>query len=80
MRYAARNPYSYVHANIGGHVSLLEAVKAAHPMPALVYASSSSVYGLNTKQPFAEADRVDSPASLYASTKRVRPATLSPEP
>lgn len=41
-------------------------------MPRLVYASSSSVYGLNKKQPFSESDRVDSPASLYASTKRVR--------
>jgi UDP-glucose 4-epimerase len=41
-------------------------------MPRLVYASSSSVYGLNKKQPFSESDRVDNPASLYASTKRVR--------
>ena len=76
VRYAAKNPYSYVHANIGGHVSLLEAVKAASPMPAVVYASSSSVYGLNTKQPFSETDRVETPASLYASTKRVRPVSL----
>ena len=72
MRYATQNPYSYVHSNIGGHVTLLEALKATEPMPALVYASSSSVYGLNTKQPFSESDRVDQPASLYASTKRVR--------
>ena len=72
VRYAAKNPYSYVHANIGGHVSVLEAVKGADPMPALVYASSSSVYGLNTKQPFSETDPVERPASLYASTKRVR--------
>lgn len=72
VRYATKNPYSYVHANIGGHVSLLEALKAADPMPSLVYASSSSVYGLNTKQPFSEADRVEQPASLYAATKRVR--------
>lgn len=72
VRYATQNPYSYVHSNIGGHVTLLEALKAAQPMPALVYASSSSVYGLNTKQPFSESDRVDQPASLYASTKRVR--------
>ena len=42
------------------------------PMPRLVYASSSSVYGLNKKQPFSETDRVDNPASLYAATKRVR--------
>lgn len=71
VRYAVKNPYSYVHANIGGHVSLLEAIRAAKAMPALVYASSSSVYGLNTKLPFSEKDRVDQPASLYASTKRV---------
>ena len=73
MRYAAKNPYSYVHANVVGHVTLLEAIVAQRPLPRLVYASSSSVYGLNTKQPFAEGDRVDNPASLYASTKRVRP-------
>jgi UDP-glucuronate 4-epimerase len=70
VRYATKNPYSYVHANIAGHVTLLEAIKSQDPMPRLVYASSSSVYGLNKKQPFSEADRVDSPASLYASTKR----------
>ena len=45
-------------------------------MPRLVYASSSSVYGLNKKQPFSEMDRVDNPASLYASTKRVRAYNL----
>lgn len=73
VRYAAKNPYSYVHANVVGHVTLLETIVAQRPLPRLVYASSSSVYGLNTKQPFAEGDRVDNPASLYASTKRVRP-------
>lgn len=72
VRYATKNPYSYVHANIRGQVALLEAIKAADPVPALVYASSSSVYGLNTKLPFSETDPVDHPASLYASTKRVR--------
>ncbi len=49
-----------------------DAVQALNPMPAVVYASSSSVYGLNTKQPFSETDPVEKPASLYASTKRVR--------
>jgi hypothetical protein len=48
------------------------ALQALNPMPAVVYASSSSVYGLNTKQPFSETDPVEKPASLYASTKRVR--------
>lgn len=71
VRYATRNPYSYVHANLGGQVALLEVIKEQRPLPALVYASSSSVYGLNTKQPFSEVDRVDAPASLYAATKRV---------
>lgn len=47
-------------------------------MPRLVYASSSSVYGLNKKQPFSESDRVDNPASLYASTKRVRLGHTAP--
>lgn len=70
VRYAGRNPYSYVHANVLGHVTLLEVMVGQSPMPALVYASSSSVYGLNTKQPFSEDDRVDNPASLYAATKR----------
>lgn len=77
VRYAAKNPYSYVHANVVGHVTLLEAIVAQRPLPRLVYASSSSVYGLNTKQPFAEGDRVDNPASLYASTKRVRPPCIA---
>merc|ERR1719162_2401135 len=49
---------------------LLEAVKKRNPMPRFVYASSSSVYGLNTKVPFSEDDVVDRPASLYAATKK----------
>lgn len=72
VRYAASNPDSYVHANIAGHVSLLEVLADQKPIPpAIVYASSSSVYGMNTKSPFNEDDRVDTPASLYAATKRV---------
>jgi len=51
-------------------VELLEIARTADPMPRIVYASSSSVYGLNTKVPFAETDRVDNPASLYAATKK----------
>lgn len=80
VRYAAQNPYSYVHANVLGHVTLLEAVVTQMPIPAMVYASSSSVYGLNTKQPFSEGDRVDNPASLYAATKRVRSPLREPLP
>ncbi|KDD74739.1 NAD dependent epimerase/dehydratase, partial [Helicosporidium sp. ATCC 50920] len=71
VRYAARNPQSYVHANVAGQVSLFEAVAAApEPRPAVVYASSSSVYGLNEQHPFSETHAVDRPASLYAATKR----------
>ncbi|XP_057852765.1 UDP-glucuronate 4-epimerase 1 isoform X2 [Cryptomeria japonica] len=70
VRYAMENPSSYVHSNIAGLVTLLEACKAANPQPAIVWASSSSVYGLNDKVPFSEIDRTDQPASLYAATKK----------
>ncbi|KAM0946587.1 putative UDP-glucuronate 4-epimerase [Dioscorea sansibarensis] len=71
VRYAMRNPQSYVSSNIAGFVSLLEvAAKSADPQPAVVWASSSSVYGLNTENPFSELHRTDRPASLYAATKK----------
>uniref|UniRef100_A0A2N9ISS4 UDP-glucuronate 4-epimerase n=1 Tax=Fagus sylvatica TaxID=28930 RepID=A0A2N9ISS4_FAGSY len=70
VRYAMENPSSYVHSNIAGLVSLLEVCKSIDPQPAIVWASSSSVYGLNTKVPFSERDRTDQPASLYAATKK----------
>jgi len=71
VRYATKNPHSYVSSNIAGFVELLEVCRnAPDPKPRIVYASSSSVYGLNTKVPFAETDRVDNPASLYAATKK----------
>ncbi|XP_047950705.1 UDP-glucuronate 4-epimerase 4-like [Salvia hispanica] len=70
VRYAMQNPNSYVHSNIKGFVSLLEACKNANPQPSIVWASSSSVYGLNSKVPFSEKDRTDQPASLYAATKK----------
>ncbi|KAG5254311.1 hypothetical protein OIU76_019950 [Salix suchowensis] len=70
VRYAMQNPQSYVSSNIGGFVNLLEVAKAANPQPAIVWASSSSVYGLNTQVPFSESDRTDQPASLYAATKK----------
>ncbi|XP_020214636.1 UDP-glucuronate 4-epimerase 3 [Cajanus cajan] len=70
VRYAMINPKSYVHSNIAGLVSVLEACKNANPQPAIVWASSSSVYGLNSKVPFSEKDRTDRPASLYAATKK----------
>ncbi|XP_038878714.1 UDP-glucuronate 4-epimerase 1-like [Benincasa hispida] len=70
VRYAMENPHSYVHSNIAGLVTLLEACKSANPQPSIVWASSSSVYGLNEKVPFSELDRTDQPASLYAATKK----------
>nr|XP_043620985.1 UDP-glucuronate 4-epimerase 3-like [Erigeron canadensis] len=70
VRYAMQNPSSYIHSNIAGFVNLLEICKNADPQPAIVWASSSSVYGLNTKVPFSEKDRTDQPASLYAATKK----------
>lgn len=70
VRYAMQNPSSYVNSNIAGFVKLLEACKSANPQPSIVWASSSSVYGLNSKVPFSEKDRTDQPASLYAATKK----------
>eukprot|EP01018_Ginkgo_biloba_P035398 Gb_06410 [translate_table: standard] len=70
VRYAMQNPRSYVHSNIAGLVNLFEVCKSANPQPAVVWASSSSVYGLNKENPFSEIDRTDQPASLYAATKK----------
>ena len=68
VRYSLVNPMAYARSNIVGHLNLLElARERAVPM---VYASSSSVYGGNTKLPFAVDDRTDHPVSLYAATKR----------
>lgn len=68
VRYSLDHPHEYVHNNINCFVTLLEAIKTKN-IP-LVYASSSSVYGTNKKVPFAESDKVENPASLYAATKR----------
>ncbi|VVB03444.1 unnamed protein product [Arabis nemorensis] len=70
VRYAMENPNSYIHSNIAGFVNLLEICKSVNPQPSIVWASSSSVYGLNTKVPFSEKDKTDQPASLYAATKK----------
>merc|ERR1712187_948592 len=70
VRYATKDPDSYVASNVAGFVTLLEAAKDQQPPPRVVYASSNSVYGLNTKVPFSERDVVDRPASLYAATKK----------
>ena len=70
VRYSLVNPMAYVHANLVGHMVVLELARALDGFEHLVYASSSSVYGGNTKLPFAVEDRVDQPVSLYAATKR----------
>ena len=69
VRYSLENPYEYVDSNIMAFLNILEASKEIS-LSHLVYASSSSVYGLNTKLPFSENDIVDHPISLYAATKK----------
>ena len=69
VRYSIQNPYSYVENNVAGFLNILEGC-VQNQVPYLVYASSSSVYGRSGKQPFAESDQVDTPASLYAATKK----------
>ena len=69
VRYSLENPFAYVDSNITGTLTVLEGCRH-HGVKHLIYASSSSVYGANTKQPFAIEDRVDSPVSLYAATKK----------
>ncbi len=69
VRYSIENPRAYMESNLMGFFNILEACRH-HPVKHLVYASSSSVYGGNEKVPFSEDDRVDSPVSLYAATKK----------
>lgn len=69
VRHSLENPESYIQANLMGFYGILESCRR-YPVSHLVYASSSSVYGLNTKLPFSEKDGVAHPASLYAATKR----------
>lgn len=70
VRYSLTHPHAYITSNIVGHLNILELVRHADGVDHLVYASSSSVYGSNTKLPFAVEDRVDMPISLYAATKK----------
>ena len=70
VRYSLVDPYAYVQANVMGHLVVLEAARRLPALRHLVYASTSSVYGSNTTMPFRETDRVDTPVSLYAATKR----------
>jgi UDP-glucuronate 4-epimerase len=69
VRYSLKNPHAYVQSNLVGFVNILEGCRH-HGVQHLVYASSSSVYGANTKVPFAVGDSVDQPVSLYAATKK----------
>ena len=70
VRHSLVDPYSYVQSNVMGHLVVLEAARRLTGLRHLVYASTSSVYGANTAMPFRETDRVDTPMSLYAATKR----------
>lgn len=69
VRYSIDNPMAYIDANVNGYLTVLEGCRH-NKVEHLVYASSSSVYGLNNKVPFATSDSVDHPVSLYAATKK----------
>ena len=69
VRYSIENPHVYVESNLMGHLNILEGCRH-HKIQHLLYASSSSVYGLNRKMPFSTDDSVDHPVSLYAATKK----------
>lgn len=69
VRYSLENPFAYVDSNLSGFVNLLEGCRRSQ-IQHLVFASSSSVYGANTKVPFAVSDNVDHPISLYAASKK----------
>lgn len=69
VRYSLENPFAYADSNLVGHLAILEGCRQTK-VKHLIYASSSSVYGLNSKTPFATSDTVDHPVSLYAATKK----------
>lgn len=69
VRYSLENPHAYIQSNVVGFVNLLECCRN-NKIEHFLYASSSSVYGANSKIPFSEEDRVDHPVSLYAATKK----------
>jgi UDP-glucuronate 4-epimerase len=70
VRYSLVNPYAYIRTNVEGYIVLLETCRRLERLEHFLYASSSSVYGANTKMPFSVADRTDTPLSLYAATKK----------
>ena len=69
VRYSLKNPRAYTSSNVDGFLNILEGCKS-QSVKHLIYASSSSVYGLNSAMPFEESDRTETPASLYAATKK----------
>lgn len=69
VRYSLKNPHAYIESNLVGFMNILEGCRH-HKVGHLVYASSSSVYGANTRMPFSVHDNVDHPLSLYAATKK----------
>lgn len=69
VRYSLENPHAYVHSNVTGFLQVIEGCRR-NDVEHLVYASTSSVYGANTRMPFSEAQGVDHPLTLYAATKR----------
>ena len=73
VRYSIDNPRAYIESNVSGFLNILEGCRH-HPVAHLVYASTSSIYGLNTRQPFSEHDNTDHPISLYAATKKANEA------
>ena len=70
VRHSLSHPYEYEHSNIKGQLVMLELARHNEKLEHFIYASSSSVYGGNTKQPFSVEDDVSKPVSLYAATKR----------
>jgi UDP-glucuronate 4-epimerase len=70
VRYSLQNPHAYVDSNVTGQLNMLELCKKLPKLKHFVYASTSSVYGANTKMPFSVEDRTDTPISLYAATKK----------
>lgn len=70
VRYSLTNPFAYIESNLMGHTVMMESSRQLKGLKHFVYASSSSVYGANTKIPFSIEDQVDEPLSLYAATKK----------
>jgi len=79
VRYSLTHPQVYLDSNITGFLNILEACRQ-YPVENLIYASSSSVYGLNKAMPFSASSNVDHPVSLYATSKKTEPACIWSKP